>query len=109
MIRWQYDVAIKAHTEAEIARAYGSKAEAGGFGPVRIPARRAKDLHGWALKFKQLSRSNGPIVATSRHLVTARKDQTCAAYQLDDQIGTHRRASRRANLPLELLATPRPW
>jgi hypothetical protein len=73
-------------SEAEIGRAYRSRAEAGGVGPVRIPTGRAKDVRGWALKFKQVSRSNGPIVATSRHLVTARKDQTCAAYLIIDTL-----------------------
>lgn len=73
-------------TGDEITGAYQSNGVAAGVGPIRIGPRRVKDLRGWALKYKRLSASAGPIASTTKYRVTAKKDGWCAEYLVTDMV-----------------------
>lgn len=90
VVLWQQDAWAQTPaglpTGNEIAGAYQSNGVAAGVGPIRIGPRRVKDLRGWALKYKRLSASAGPIASTTKYRVTAKKDGWCAEYLLTDML-----------------------
>ena len=72
----------------EIAQAYKSKS--GGFATL-IPRHewetwRIKEIRGWKLHFKQLSRQQSAGVRTLRYEVVAKRNGSCADYEITDTI-----------------------
>lgn len=73
-------------TRQEIAEAYRSKS--GGFATL-IPHHewehwRIRQIRGWKLHFKQISRKQSAGVRTLRYDVVAKRNQSCAKYQITD-------------------------
>lgn len=73
-------------TKQEIAQAYRSKS--GGGGPtiprVQWERWRIKEIRGWKLHFKRISEKRSPGVVTLKYEAVARKNGSCADYQITD-------------------------
>lgn len=73
-------------TKHEIAQAYRSKS--GGVGMI-IPGVqwerwRIKEIRGWKLHFKRISQKQSPGVITLMYEVVAKKNGSCAEYEITD-------------------------
>jgi hypothetical protein len=75
-------------TRQEIAEAYRSKrGEGGTFIPgVRWELWRIKEIRGWSLHFKRVSESRGVGILTREYQAVARKNGSCAEYQVTDTV-----------------------
>jgi len=73
-------------TKQEIEEAYRSKAGEGGFvfPGVRWEHWQINEVRGWALKFKRLHQDRGVDVLIRRYQATAKKNGSCAEYQIVD-------------------------
>jgi len=73
-------------TKEEIAEAYRSKSGEGGtFIPgVRWERWRIKEIRGWKLHFKRISEKRSPGVVTLKYQAVAKKNGSCADYQITD-------------------------
>ena len=75
-------------TRREIEGAYQSKSGEGGtFIPgVRWERWRIKEIRGWSLHFKHVSEKRGVGILTRRYRAVAKKNGSCAEYQITDTI-----------------------
>ena len=73
-------------TKEEIAEAYRSKSGEGGtFIPgVRWERWRIKEIRGWKLHFKRISEKRSPGVLTLKYEAVAKKNGSCADYEITD-------------------------
>jgi len=73
-------------TRQEIAQAYRSKS--GGVGTivpgVQSERWRIKEVRGWKLHFKRISQKQSPGVMTLKYEAVAKKNGSCAAYEITD-------------------------
>jgi hypothetical protein len=75
-------------TKQEIAEAYRSKS---GEGSTFIPGLRwerwrIKEIRGWKLRFSRISESRSPGVMILKYQAIAKKNGSCAEYQISDTI-----------------------
>lgn len=75
-------------TKEEIAEAYRSKSGEGGtFIPgLRWERWRIKEIRGWRLHFKRIGRKQSPGVMTVKYGAFAKKNGSCAEYQITHTI-----------------------
>jgi len=73
-------------TKQEIAEAYRSKSGEGGTSipGVRWERWRIKEVRGWKLHFKRVSEKRSPGVITLKYEAVAKKNGSCADYQITD-------------------------
>jgi hypothetical protein len=73
-------------TKEEIAQAYRSKSGEGGtFIPsLRWERWRIKEIREWKLHFKRISEKRSPGVVTLKYEVVAKKNGSCAEYEITD-------------------------
>lgn len=73
-------------TKEEIAQAYRSKSGEGGMliPGVRWERWRIKQIRGWKLHFKRISEERSPGVLTLKYEAIAKKNGSCADYQITD-------------------------
>jgi len=73
-------------TQQEIADAYRSKSGEGG---MLVPGLhwerwRIREIRGWKLRFKRISQRQSPGVMTFKYGAVAKKNGSCADYQISD-------------------------
>jgi hypothetical protein len=75
-------------TRREIAEAYRSKRGEGGtlIPGVRWEVWRIKEIRGWSLHFKRVSENRGVGILTREYQAVARKNGSCAEYQITDSM-----------------------
>jgi hypothetical protein len=73
-------------TRQEIAEAYKSKSGGGGtFIPgLQWERWRIKEIRGWKLHFRRISEKRSPGVTTLKYEAVAKKNGSCAEYQIAD-------------------------